>query len=100
MLKNRQEDLIVAEEACVEEGQSGACLVKGSNKQCLLAVSSLELVETVYHSMSRVPTLQQSIPQYIIVIAWAQDCTEPKGKGNNIRYSQKKPCYNSFIGVT
>ena len=50
MLKSGQEDLIVAEEACVEEGQSGACLVQGSNKQCLLAVSSLELVETVHHS--------------------------------------------------
>ena len=67
MLKNGQEDFIVAEEACVEEGQSGACLVQGSNKQCLLAVSSLELVETVYHSMPGVPTVQQSIPQYIIV---------------------------------
>ena len=51
MLKNGQEDLIVAEKACVEEGQSGACLVQGSNKQCLLAVSSLELVETVHHSI-------------------------------------------------
>ena len=91
MLKSGQEDLIVAEEACVEEGQSGACLVQGSNQQCLLAVSSLELVETVHRSCT----------QYVIVIAWVQDCTVPKGKGsNNIQYSPKKPCYNGFIAVT